>query len=87
VQPPSRPDRNIALEMIRVTEAAAIAAARWSGRGDKIAADGAAVDAMRFVLGAIAMDGIVVISTTASTSATAAPRRSTSPSTPSTAPR
>jgi fructose-1,6-bisphosphatase II len=61
VQPPSRPDRNIALEMIRVTEAAAIAAARWSGRGDKIAADGAAVDAMRFVLGAIAMDGIVVI--------------------------
>lgn len=47
--------------MIRVTEAAAIAAARWSGRGDKIAADGAAVDAMRFVLGAIAMDGIVVI--------------------------
>jgi fructose-1,6-bisphosphatase II len=47
--------------MIRVTEAAAIAAARWSGRGDKLAADGAAVDAMRFVLGAIAMDGIVVI--------------------------
>jgi fructose-1,6-bisphosphatase II len=47
--------------MIRVTEAAAIAAARWSGRGDKIAADGAAVDAMRFVLGGIAMDGIVVI--------------------------
>ena len=47
--------------MIRVTEAAAIAAARWAGRGDKNAADGAAVDAMRFVLGAIAMDGIVVI--------------------------
>ena len=47
--------------MIRVTEAAAIAAARWSGRGDKIAADGAAVDAMRFVLGAVEMDGIVVI--------------------------
>ena len=47
--------------MIRVTEAAAIAAARWSGRGDKNAADGAAVDAMRFVLGAITMDGIVVI--------------------------
>jgi len=61
VKPPSRPDRNIALEMIRVTEAAAIAAARWSGRGDKNAADGAAVDAMRFVLGAITMDGIVVI--------------------------
>lgn len=49
------------MEMIRVTEAAAIAAARWSGRGDKNAADGAAVDAMRFVLGAITMDGIVVI--------------------------
>lgn len=61
MQPPSRPDRNIALEMIRVTEAAAIAAARWAGRGDKNAADGAAVDAMRFVLGAVAMDGIVVI--------------------------
>jgi fructose-1,6-bisphosphatase II len=61
VQPPSRPDRNIALEMIRVTEAAAIAAARWAGRGDKNAADGAAVDAMRFVLGAVAMDGVVVI--------------------------
>ena len=61
VQPRSRPDRNIALEMIRVTEAAAIAAARWSGRGDKNAADGAAVDAMRYVLGAVEMDGIVVI--------------------------
>ena len=47
--------------MIRVTEAAAIAAARWSGRGDKNAADGAAVDAMRYVLGAVEMDGIVVI--------------------------
>ena len=58
---PYQPDRNIALELIRVTEAAAIAAARWSGRGDKNAADGAAVDAMRFVLGGIAMDGIVVI--------------------------
>ena len=61
MQRPSRPDRNIALELIRVTEAAAIAAARWAGRGDKVAADGAAVDAMRFVLGAVAMDGIVVI--------------------------
>jgi len=47
--------------MIRVTEAAAVSAARWSGRGDKNAADGAAVDAMRFVLGAVQMDGIVVI--------------------------
>jgi fructose-1,6-bisphosphatase II len=61
VQPPSRPDRNIALELVRVTEAAAIAAARWAGRGDKIAADGAAVDAMRFVLSAVEMDGVVVI--------------------------
>jgi fructose-1,6-bisphosphatase II len=61
VQRPIRPDRNLALELIRVTEAAAVAAARWSGRGDKNAADGAAVDAMRFVLGAVAMDGVVVI--------------------------
>jgi fructose-1,6-bisphosphatase II len=61
VQRQLRPDRNLALELIRVTEAAAIAAARWSGRGDKNAADGAAVDAMRFVLGAVAMDGVVVI--------------------------
>ncbi len=61
MQPPSQPDRNLALELIRVTEAAAIAAARWAGRGDKMAADGAAVDAMRFVLGAVEMDGIVVI--------------------------
>ena len=56
-----RPDRNIALELIRVTEAAAIAAARWAGRGDKNAADGAAVDAMRIVLEGVAMDGVVVI--------------------------
>jgi fructose-1,6-bisphosphatase II len=61
VQRQLQPDRNLALELIRVTEAAAIAAARWSGRGDKNAADGAAVDAMRFVLGAVAMDGVVVI--------------------------
>ncbi len=61
MQQPSRPDRNIALELIRVTEAAAIAAARFAGRGDKNAADRAAVDAMRFVLSAVAMDGIVVI--------------------------
>ncbi len=58
---PNKPDRNLALELIRVTEAAAIAAARWAGRGDKNAADGAAVDAMRFVLGAVPMDGLVVI--------------------------
>ena len=61
VQTPARPDRNIALELIRVTEAAAIAAARWSGRGDKIAADKAAVDAMRHVLTSVTMDGVVVI--------------------------
>ena len=55
------PDRNLALELVRVTEAAAMAAGRWMGRGDKEGADGAAVDAMRAVLGSVAMDGIVVI--------------------------
>ncbi len=55
------PDRNLALELVRVTEAAAMAAARWMGRGDKIGADGAAVDAMRAVLEGVQMDGIVVI--------------------------
>jgi fructose-1,6-bisphosphatase II len=55
------PDRNLALELVRVTEAAALAAARWIGRGDKEAADQAAVDAMRHVLGTISMDGMVVI--------------------------
>lgn len=54
-------DRNLALELVRVTEAAALMAGRWMGRGDKEAADQAAVDAMRLVLGSIAMDGIVVI--------------------------
>jgi fructose-1,6-bisphosphatase II len=58
---PELPDRNLALELVRVTEAAAMAAARWVGRGDKIAADQAAVDAMRFMLGTIDMDGTVVI--------------------------
>jgi fructose-1,6-bisphosphatase II len=53
--------RNLALELVRVTEAAAMTAARWMGRGDKEAADQAAVDAMRLVLGSIAMDGVVVI--------------------------
>ncbi len=57
----SRPDRNLALELVRVTEAAALAAARLVGMGDKEAADQAAVDAMRFVLDSVAMDGIVVI--------------------------
>ncbi|HEV7762706.1 MAG TPA: class II fructose-bisphosphatase [Acidimicrobiales bacterium] len=56
-----RPDRNLALELVRVTEAAALAASRWMGRGDKNGADGAAVDAMRIVLDSIEMDGIVVI--------------------------
>src|SRR4051812_24390660 len=55
------PDRNLALELVRVTEAAALAAARWVGRGDKEAADGAAVDAMRLLINTVAMDGIVVI--------------------------
>ena len=56
-----RPDRNLALEIVRVTEAAALAAARWVGRGDKIAADQAAVDAMRLMLDTVSMDGVVVI--------------------------
>ena len=55
------PDRNLAFELARVTEAAALAAGRWVGRGDKNAADQAAVDAMRLVLNRIDMDGIVVI--------------------------
>jgi fructose-1,6-bisphosphatase II len=61
VDTPERPDRNLALELVRVTETAALAAARWMGRGDKNSADGAAVDAMRQQLNSIAMDGIVVI--------------------------
>jgi len=56
-----RPDRNLALELVRVTEAAALAAARMVGAGDKEAADQAAVDAMRYMLSSIQMDGIVVI--------------------------
>jgi fructose-1,6-bisphosphatase II len=55
------PDRNLALELVRVTEAAAMGAARWIGRGEKEAADQAAVDAMRLMLGTVQMDGIVVI--------------------------
>jgi len=57
----SKPDRNLALELVRVTEAAALAAARWVGRGDKESADQAAVDAMRLLLDTVPMDGIVVI--------------------------
>lgn len=55
------PDRNLALELVRVTEAAAIAAGRWVGRGEKNDADGAAVDAMRQMIGTVAMNGVVVI--------------------------
>ena len=55
------PDRNLALELVRVTEAAALGSARWIGRGDKEAADQAAVDGMHAVLHTIHMDGIVVI--------------------------
>jgi len=58
---PQAPDRNLALELVRVTEAAAIAAGRWMGRGDKEGADGAAVSAMRIVLQTVPMDGVVVI--------------------------
>jgi fructose-1,6-bisphosphatase II len=63
VEPPpdKAPDRNVALELVRVTEAAAMAAGRWIGRGDKIAADQAAVDAMRIMLDTAAMAGVVVI--------------------------
>ncbi len=58
---PERPDRNLALEIVRVTEAAALASARWQGRGDKEGGDQAAVDAMRKMLDTVHMDGIVVI--------------------------
>ncbi len=57
----ARPDRNLALELVRTTEYAALAAARWIGRGDKESADGAAVDAMRLMLDTVHMDGLVVI--------------------------
>jgi fructose-1,6-bisphosphatase II len=59
--PHAKPDRNLALELVRVTEAAALASAKWIGRGDKNAADQAAVDAMRAVLDTVRMDGVVVI--------------------------
>ena len=61
VRDSTKPDRNLALELVRVTEAAALAAARWTGRGDKEAADQAAVDAMRLLLDTVPMDGVVVI--------------------------
>ena len=56
-----RPDRNLAMELARVTEAAALAAGRWIGHGDKIAADQAAVDAMRLMIDTVSMHGTVVI--------------------------
>jgi fructose-1,6-bisphosphatase II len=58
---PQAPDRNLALELARVTEAAALAAARWVGRGDKNGADGAAVNAMRMLINSVSMRGVVVI--------------------------
>ena len=59
--PASAPDRNLALELVRVTESAAMAAGRWIGRGDKISADQAAVDGMRLMLDTTSMSGVVVI--------------------------
>src|SRR6195952_2391324 len=61
VPSPQSPDRNLALELVRVTEAAAMAAGRWVGRGDKNGADGVAVNAMRVMISTIGMDGVVVI--------------------------
>jgi fructose-1,6-bisphosphatase II len=58
---PSSPDRNLALELVRVTEAAAMAAGRWVGRGDKNGADGVAVNAMRTLISTVGMNGTVVI--------------------------
>jgi fructose-1,6-bisphosphatase II len=58
---PEAPDRNLAMELVRVTEAAAMAAGRWVGRGDKNGGDQAAVDAMRKLIGTVSMRGVVVI--------------------------
>ncbi len=59
--PGTAPDRNLALELVRVTESAAMSAGRWIGKGDKIAADQAAVDGMRLMLDTVSMSGVVVI--------------------------
>src|SRR6058998_2631336 len=59
--PSEAPDRNLALELVRVTEAAAMAGGRWVGRGDKNGADGAAVAAMRTLISTVSMKGVVVI--------------------------
>jgi fructose-1,6-bisphosphatase II / sedoheptulose-1,7-bisphosphatase len=61
LQTPQHSDRNLALELVRVTEAAAIAAAQWTGRGNKNAADGAAVEAMRRAFDSVSISGTVVI--------------------------
>ena len=59
--PVEAPDRNLAMELVRVTEAAALASGRWVGRGKKNEGDGAAVDAMRKMINSVNMDGIIVI--------------------------
>src|SRR3982751_5495418 len=59
--PPSAPDRNLALELVRVTESGAMAAGRWVGRGDKNGADEVAVNAMRVMISTVQMRGVVVI--------------------------
>jgi fructose-1,6-bisphosphatase II len=61
MEPEQRPDRNLAMELMRATEAASLAAGRWMGRGDKNTADAAAVEAMRVVLSSVQMEGVVVI--------------------------
>ena len=91
-----KPDRNLAMELVRTTEYAALACARWIGRGDKEGADGAAVDAMRMLLDTVSMDGVVVIGEGEKDEAPmlyngeqigdGSPPRSTSPSTRSRAP-
>ena len=58
---PERPDRNLAMELVRATESACLAAARWVGRGEKEEADGAAVEAMRLSLSTVSMTGTVII--------------------------
>lgn len=95
--PSEAPDRNLAMELVRVTEAAAMAAGRWVGRGDKNGADGAAVRAMRTLVHTVSMNGVVVIGEGEKDEApmlfngervgTGPAPRSTSPSTRSTAPR
>src|SRR3954471_5953959 len=61
VPSPESPDRNLAMDLVRVTEAGAMAAARWVGRGDKNGADGVAVNAMRTLISTVPMRGVVVI--------------------------